>query len=99
MGYDGLQSIPLSEVGILGRGHGGRLQAVPPRWDSCVHLNQVSTRSYVRRVGTDMLCPVHVGVEYRITRLADIQPAPDTLAIVFLPADATDLACIVFGQF
>ena len=40
---------PLSEVGILERGHEGRLQAVPTSRYSYPHPNRVQTRSYFRR--------------------------------------------------
>ena len=50
-------------------------------------------------VETDVLSPVQVSVERRITRLAHVQATFDTLAVVFSTTNATRLARIAFGHF
>ena len=55
--------------------------------------------TFVGDVETNILCPVHISVERRITLLADVQSALDTLTIVFPTAHATRLACVPLGHF
>ena len=59
----------------------------------------ISTRSgcrlgvtFVVDVETDVLRPVHVSVERRITRLAHVQSTLNTLTLVFSTTDATRFA-------
>ena len=87
---------PLSEVGILGRGHEGILRAVPTSRSPIP--TQIGGRLGVTfaivDVVADVFRPVHVSVERRITLLAHVQAAFDTLTIVFSTAHATRLTRI-----
>ena len=55
--------------------------------------------TFIVDVETDVLRPVHVRVERRITLLTHIQAAFDTLTVVFSPADATRLARVALVHF
>ena len=50
-------------------------------------------------VEADVLRPIHIRVERRVTRLADVQAAFHTLTVVFLTAHATRRTCVPFGHF
>ena len=55
--------------------------------------------TFVVDVESDVLRPVHVSVERRVTLLADVQSAFNTLTIVFSTADATRLARVTLRNF
>ena len=47
----------------------------------------------------DVLRPIHVSVERRVTVLTHVQATFDTLTVVFFPAHATRLARVALGHF
>jgi len=49
-------------------------------------------------IETEVLRPVHVGVERRIALLTDVQPAFNTLTVIFSSAHATRYARAAFGH-
>jgi hypothetical protein len=55
--------------------------------------------TFVVDVEADVLRPIHVSVERRITRLADVQTTFNTLILVFPTAHATRLARVTFRHF
>jgi len=55
--------------------------------------------TFIVDVETDVLRPIHICVERRITRFADVQTTFNTLVVVFSTADATRLARIALIHF